>query len=76
MLNVSIGTLFFGLGYMHQHQGHSKNLNPKFETVTTHACIDNKTPKLVCGFSNVRIDFTIHRGVEKLKGQYIRHTSN
>ena len=56
---------------MHQHQGHKKNLYPKFETVITHPCMVNKTPKLVCDFSKplaviCELVFTMHRGVEKI----------
>ena len=35
---------------MHQHQDHSKNLHPKFETVITHAYVVNKTPNFVFVF--------------------------
>ena len=35
---------------MHQHHDHKKKTALQVETVITHTCMDNKTPKLVCDF--------------------------
>ena len=68
MLNVSIGTFSYK---RHAPTSRSlKNLHSKFETVI---CMDNKTSKLVCGFSKplavISMNrFTIRGGVQKLEG--------
>ncbi len=51
-----------------------KNLHHNFETILTHACMDNKTPTLVCGLpkSLAMINknrFTQHWGVKTLLKQ-------
>ena len=71
MLIVSIGTLSYKMHTPTPRSLKNNNRHSKFETVITHVCIDNKTSKLVCGFSKslavIRVNrFTMLRGVEKL----------
>ena len=64
---------------MHNIKVTEIKLHLKFETVITHACMDNKTPILVCDFPKpltvISMNYQYVLGVKIYKGPYIGYTS-